>query len=716
MELRELAERILFSTRLEEKLDAPVRITDERPGRAWEAPLTPGRPVELRFKRGGTGERGQEFPGWHRLSGARERGQVLHFFANHELLATELMALVLLRFPEAPAAFRRGVLQTMREEQEHTRLYLERMRQCGVEFGQLPVSGFFWRAVSTMERPIDYVARLSLTFEQANLDFCHEFANAFQAAGDVETARLLARIYQDEIAHVGYGLRWFRRWKDPKQSDWEAYRRHLSFPLSPQRAKGPTLNVGGRRAAGLDAEFIRELDVYARSKGRTPSVFWFNPLAEGHIAFGKGFTPVRHQARLVGDLAALPQFLCRQDDVVLAERPSVTFLQSLKRAGFALPEFMPAVETSVRELSERKLGVVRPWAWGPDSVEFLGPLLNKSSGGPKAARGVFDDRIAQLYAKAWSAKFLRGLLLEIQLFPEATDDWLCSEAETGRAVSTLAEALEVIEGLRRRGQQQVLVKQSFGLAGHNALRLWESELLPAQRRWLARSLESGRAVVLEPWLERVVDFSIQLEMHRDAGLSVLGYTGLRTDKRGQYRGNWAEPDFAKKPPVEVLSVLRTPGAGAGRTEHRVRVFYEWVLKRLAAEFRALGYEGPAGLDAFVYRDATGNCRLKPVVELNPRYTMGRLLVELMRRAAPGTRGELRLIGQREMKEAGFDTLTDYAAALMEKSPVRQTGQPVARISEGAMCLNDPARAEVCLAVWEVSDRTRTSSRWPARAR
>ena len=45
------------------------------------------------------------------------------------------------------------------------------MKQCGVEFGELPLSDYFWKSVSSMEDPLDYVTRLSLTFEQANLDF-----------------------------------------------------------------------------------------------------------------------------------------------------------------------------------------------------------------------------------------------------------------------------------------------------------------------------------------------------------------------------------------------------------------------------------------------------------------------------------------------------------------------------------------------------------------
>src|ERR1041385_2159989 len=100
MELRDLAEQILFATTLEEKLQLPSVITDERPGVPFATPLVPGRPAELRFKAQSVAK--GEFPGVHRLEQPRERGRLLHFFANHELLATELMALVLLKFPDAP--------------------------------------------------------------------------------------------------------------------------------------------------------------------------------------------------------------------------------------------------------------------------------------------------------------------------------------------------------------------------------------------------------------------------------------------------------------------------------------------------------------------------------------------------------------------------------------------------------------------------------------
>lgn len=705
MELRDFAERVLFGTTLEEKLQPPEHITDDHPGSAIIAPVVPGRPTGLQFKPQGSGK--GEFPGVHQLEQERERGRLLHFFANHELLATELMALVLLRFPDAPAAFRRGVLQTLKDEQEHTRMYLARMKQCGIQFGELPVSGYFWRSVSTMENPIDYVAGLSLTFEQANLDFAREFSRGFAAVGDTATARLLEKIYRDEIAHVAYGLKWFRRWKNPQESDWEAFCRQLKFPLTPQRAKGFKLNVEGRNAAGFDPEFIARLDIFSHSKGRTPSVFVFNPFAEGYIARAKTFAPVKHQAHLQRDLENLPQFLCRQDDIVLVNRrPAIGFLSGIKQAGFALPEFVELRASGERAgrcavssiIGDRKLGTLRPWAWGPDSVELLEPLFPNVTGENRKPEQRFNDQIARLYAKTWSADFLRQVL---STSDGPRDLCLCSEDQIGVAVGTLEEALAAIAAIRSRNHHRIVLKEAHGLAGSNAIRLWEPELLESQRQWIATATRDGRQIVVEPWLERVIDFSIQLEM-TGQGLKLCGYTGLINDQRGQFRGNWVSPGFNRRIPPEVVRFLIGEANNRAGLSHRLEQFYAAIFARLELELKRIDYVGPLGIDAFVYRAEDGTCRLKPIVEINPRYTMGRLTLELMRQTAPGSYGLFSLINGSMLKAEGFENFSTYAAALMAKHPVQMEGEPVSRIREGAVCLNDPAEAKVCLAIFRVS--------------
>lgn len=704
VELREFAERILCATTLEEKLIEPPggRLTDERPGAAWDRDVEPGRPAELRFKPSGSDKAGTDgkagFPGLQGLGDEAGRGKVLHFFANHELLATELMALALLRFPDAPPTFRRGVLHTLREEQEHVRLYLDRMKACGIAFGELPVSGYFWRSVSPMRQPMDFVTGLSLTFEQANLDFARVFSRGFAEAGDLETAALLRRILHDEIGHVAHGLKWFRQWKDPNSSDWDAFCGALRFPLSPQRAKGVEFNAQARRAAGLEPEFIAQLDLFARSKGRTPQVFLFNPLAEGYIARGPGFTPAAPARQLARDLAHLPQFLARRDDVVVVpEAPAPDFLATLKSAGFELPEFVVDPE-GVRlgnGLGERKLGGLRPWAWAPDSLERLGPLFPQVTGDDRGPDDCFNPRIAALYSKAWSARFLREIHSELAaVFPA-----LCPVETIGTAVTDLPTALAAVQSFRDQGHHRLVVKQALGLAGANAIRLWEPELLETQRRWMAESLEAGQTLVVEPWLERLADFSVQFE-RTASGLRRIGFTDLFNDHRGQFLANGASPGFERRPPARVVRAFKSFSDAPGI----LRRVYDVIASALETRLAEVGFWGPIGIDALVCQTPDGP-RLKPVVEINPRYTMGRLTLELMRVVAPGSHGLFRLINRSQLKASGFATFAEYAHDAVRRNPLHLAGSPQPRLRGGAVCLNDPSRVQVCLALFEVNGET-----------
>ena len=413
------------------------------------------------------------------------------------------------------------------------------------------------------------------------------------------------------------------------------------------------------------------------------------------------------------------------------------FLSSIKQAGFALPEFVgigrnaglrpgksvasPALKLAGSEtgapsalvnLISRKLGRLRPWAWGPDSVEMLEPLFANLTGEKRTVTGSFNPGIAQLYSKAWSAELLKKILgsrrgdesqirnpkLDQKLLASSpTDNWLCMENEVGLAVNTLREALAVIATIRQRGHHKIVIKEALGLAGSNAMRLFEPEILETHRRWIANAVAKDRQLVVEPWLERVLDFSVQLEMSDD-GLKLCGYTGLINDAKGQFQGNNAAPGHQKKIPANLIALFPEPPDIA----QRLHALYADIFALLEAELRRANYLGPVGIDAFAYRDTSGKFRLKPVVEINPRYTMGRVTVELMKHVAPGSHGLLKLVSRKQALAEGFGDFVAYARSLTEKFPIQLKGEPSPRISEGAIYLNDPVQAQVCLAVFQVA--------------
>ncbi len=637
-EIREIAERVLFADTLEEKLRAgAAAVSDDAPGPKIALPEGPGRPPELRVR--GDGVR-VDFPGTHRLDDDRERGVMLHFLANHELLAAELMALVLLRFPDAPKDYRAGVYEAMREEQAHALMYIRRMRECGIAFGELPVNDHFWRLVAPMETPLDFVTRLNLTFEQANLDFSKHYAGLFRQVGDTATATVLEKIHLDEIGHVGHGLKWFRRWKARGETDWDGFRRCLAFPLTPARAKGlAPFHAKSRRAAGLDEDFIRRLEVCEHSRGRTPVVHYFNPNAESHAraaALGKPWQPDKTALALELDLEALMLGVCRRDDAVLLRRaPSVEHLGRLKDAGFELPEIL-----TLGTPAGRKLGGLRPWAWSPDAVETLRPYA------ADVAPGMAQPWREALPAE-WFSKDI-GLRLEAALG---------AQAETGKLFLEAESAAAEISRLLETGQ--ALLKAPMACAGRGHLRVNAASVPERTRGWIANTLAGHGSVVVEPWLERVLDFSALYEMKPGGEADLLGLTRMENDAAGRFVGIRVGPKWGRLLEPEHAEFLFREGA---------MEIYRNEMPRLLADLLP-GYVGPLCVDALVHRRPDGSLALKRVVELNVRMTMGRIAWEWMARKPGSGGGTLRIL---------------------------RKGGP---LPEQGIFLNDPELAEAFLALW-----------------
>ena len=119
----------------------------------------------------------------------------------------ELMALCILKLKDAPESFLMGLAHTIVEEQDHMKMYMTRMKELGVEFGEIPVNDFFWNALKDIDSISDYTSGMSLTFEQANLDFSLFYIQELEKLQDYETANILQKVYEDEIGHVSFGLK-----------------------------------------------------------------------------------------------------------------------------------------------------------------------------------------------------------------------------------------------------------------------------------------------------------------------------------------------------------------------------------------------------------------------------------------------------------------------------------------------------------------------------
>jgi len=217
--------------------------------------MAPGRPPELQIQ----SARGHRVPPPVGMLDPAQRVRILHALANHELQAVELFAWAVVAFPDAPMAFRRGLVAIIRDEQRHLRLYMERIAAHGRSFGDIPVTGHFWNNIADIHTPLQFLCTMGLTFENANLDFANEYAKLATRAGDNQTAEVLARVHQDEIRHVHFAWTWLAKLKSRHLSSWDAYLANVTWPLGPHRARGKEFDIASRQAAGLDNDFIERL-------------------------------------------------------------------------------------------------------------------------------------------------------------------------------------------------------------------------------------------------------------------------------------------------------------------------------------------------------------------------------------------------------------------------------------------------------------------------
>ncbi len=680
IEIREVAEAVLLGVSLDEKLavgkykgTAPAVVTDVGRECGVRLPSLPGRPAELMISERGV-KAGESFPKLNKMDDKMERGKILHFLANHELLATELMALVLLKFPNAPAEFRQGVYATMREEQAHTLMYMRRMKECGVEFGELPVNDYFWRMVAPMECPMDFVSRLSLVFEQANLDYSLHYGRLFREVGDTATAAVMEKIYQDEIGHVGHGLKWFRRWKKQGMTDWAAFKKQLNFPLTLARAKGMApYNRDGRERAGIDAEWVDGLEVLEQSRGRTPVVHLFNPNEELAMAYErytnetKNFQGKRTHLMLERDLAVLPLAWARRDDVVLVEEiPSREHIMRLKRCGFIVPEFVKMGND--KELRERKIGGLKPWSWGPVASELM------------SRYAACLPEQAELMWRAWK-------LPDAEIFSKQCGLHLSEMLgeRVGKWCNSVEDIYETVRYFSQSGKRDVLLKAPWSSAGRGHFKLLSGEWTVSSDAWVNRVMEQQGGVAVEPWLERVLDFSAQYEFSKD-GAKLVGMTRVVNDAAGRYLGTYVHTKWSSGLEPEITEFLfRDSG---------VMKLYKEELPKMLESVVDKNYRGNFGIDAMVYQAEDG-LQLRKVVEVNPRMTMGRVALELLKQSGNKGGGYFQIL-----RKSSLGDIDDWIQVLERGDGGKEIEICSKHYSvEMSCCINDPHQAGEFIAVW-----------------
>jgi uncharacterized ferritin-like protein (DUF455 family) len=197
-----------------------------------------------------------------RRRGGTEANRIalLHALAHIEFVAIDLAFDLVGRFgAQFPRGFTDDWMKVGADEAMHFVLLDRRLRQLGSRYGALPAHDGLWE--SAFETRHDALARLAvvpMVLEARGLDVTPATVARFEAAGDSSSAKILNRIFNDEIAHVSAGTKWFETGCSAHQfipaSHWRMLvNRHFRGSLK------PPFNDSARLRAGLSRDYCADV-------------------------------------------------------------------------------------------------------------------------------------------------------------------------------------------------------------------------------------------------------------------------------------------------------------------------------------------------------------------------------------------------------------------------------------------------------------------------
>ncbi len=147
------------------------------------------------------------------------RARTIHDLANIELQAMELAFRTLVEYPDAPAEFRRELLDLTLNEGEHFELCLNTLEELGFAWGHWPVHLSLWDAVSANDTLLERIVLVHRYLEGSGLDAGTTLLKRLVGVGDQLCLSTVKRINDEELFHVQMGSRWFRQICNSRNTD-----------------------------------------------------------------------------------------------------------------------------------------------------------------------------------------------------------------------------------------------------------------------------------------------------------------------------------------------------------------------------------------------------------------------------------------------------------------------------------------------------------------
>lgn len=372
------------------------------------------------------------------------------------------------------------------------------------------------------------------------------------------------------------------------------------------------------------------LSYFCRMK---PDIYFFNPTCE--LAVANGSTNYMASAKLrrfENELSTLPGLISGPADFVLADRrPDQEFEDQLRNAGFQIPNY----QTAQNLIADQKFlalnkGFMFPWGWSPAAHKHL--LFIKS--------GCCDEfqkspvvQWREIHRELYSRKSSLTILSQIIESQKLNNSLIQNE------LPEICFTPDQLIALQRKWGK-VVVKAPWSSSGRGLQFLRPNEFNRTNRQVIAGYINQQGYILVEPWVDKLLDLSFQFFSDGAGGIEYKGFTTFTTDQAGRYTGN----------NIQELPRVLEPSLKDFLMEN-IAEARKVLLAELIASNYSTEYYGWFGVDAMIFKSKDGIMKFNPCLEINCRFTMGAIALKLREHLCEGSSGEFRIL---HGKEGYFD--------------------------------------------------------------
>ena len=381
-------------------------------------------------------------------------------------------------------------------------------------------------------------------------------------------------------------------------------------------------------------------------------IHFFNPGHEEAIRTANPhYTPPASVCKMMSDLALLPAWYGGDGDYVLMNETDEAFRFLFSLPAGIRPATRPILPSELASLNPSTPFEASPWGLSPHSIRLFESFRKQ------------DDRFVippwkEIYTRLTGRQTARECLAKIQsILPDAfaslTLPCFCSTPDEIRRFMT-------------ENPPPYLLKTPYSCSGRGLYRMQTDDFDLQTSRWLAGSFKKQGAVSIEPALDKVCDLAMEFFSDGSGHIRFEGLSVFETLSKDTYHGNiLGSQSFLEQQITPFIPVSHL---------HGIRQAVASILTEALSHI----YRGCLGVDMLVYRK-NGSYAVHPFVEINVRFTMGLVALQLSSRLVdPPSCGQLVITCEKTDSKA-YHTHLQMAA----KYPLQLSGS---RIRAGYLSL------------------------------